>query len=92
MRMYIGGEWVDRDAKIDVVNPYDNEVIDTVPRGSIEDVDAAVASAERGAAAMAKLSGYQRSEILRRAADLMVERAEDFARTIPLEECKVLAE
>ncbi len=92
MRMYLGGEWVDRDAKIDVVNPYDNEVIDTVPRGSVQDVEAAVASAERGAAAMAKLAGYQRFEILRRASDLMAERAEDFARTITLEEGKVIAE
>ena len=48
MKMYIGGEWVDRDDKIPVINPYDNSVIDTVPRGSVEDVDAAVASAERG--------------------------------------------
>jgi acyl-CoA reductase-like NAD-dependent aldehyde dehydrogenase len=92
MRMYIGGEWVDRDAKIDVVNPYDNSVIDTVPRGSVQDVEAAVASAERGAVAMAKLSGYQRFEILRRASDLIAERAEDFARTITLEEGKVIAE
>jgi acyl-CoA reductase-like NAD-dependent aldehyde dehydrogenase len=41
---------------------------------------------------MAKLAGYQRFEILRRASDLMAERAEDFARTITLEEGKVIAE
>ena len=92
MRMYLGGEWVDRDRKIDVMNPYDDTVIDTVPGAGIEDVDAAIASAERGAVVMAGLSAYERSQVLRRAADLMTGRAEDLARTITLEEGKVLAE
>ena len=31
LKMYIGGDWVDRDEKISVFNPYDNSLIDTVP-------------------------------------------------------------
>ena len=92
MRMYIGGEWVDRDDKIPVVNPYDESVIDTVPRGTAADVEAAVASAVRGAEAMAKLSGYERFEILCKAADILEERTEEFGRTITLEEGKVISE
>ena len=92
MRMYIGGEWVDRDAKIPVVNPYDNSVIDEVPKADVEDVDTAVASAVRGSAAMSRLSAYQRFQILRKAADLLEERTEEFARTITMEEGKVIAE
>ena len=92
MRMYIGGEWVDRDAKIPVVNPYDNSVIDEVPKADVEDVDTAVSSAVRGSAAMARLSAYQRFQILRKAADLLEERTEEFARTITVEEGKVIAE
>ena len=92
MRMYIAGEWVDRDEKIDVINPYSNSVIDTVPRAGLEDVDAALASAERGAKVMAKLSGYQRFEMLRKAADLLEERTEEFGRIITMEEGKVIAE
>ena len=53
MKMYVGGKWIDKDDKIDVLNPYDGSVIDTVPRGDTSDVEAAIASAERGAAAMA---------------------------------------
>lgn len=90
--MYIGGEWVDRDNKIPVVNPYDGVAFDSVPRASIEDVDYAVASAVRGAAAMAALTAYRRYEILHRAADLLVERTEEFARTITMEEGKVIGE
>ena len=92
MRMYIGGEWVDRDQKMQVLNPYDNTVIDTVPKASLEDVETVLATAVRGTEAMAKVPAYQRFLMLRKAADLMEERAEDLARTITLEEGKIIAE
>ena len=92
MRMYINGEWVDRDAKIPVVNPYNGTVIDTVPRAGLEDVDAAIASAARGAAAMAKVPAYDRYQMLHKAADLMEDRAEDLARNITIEEGKIIGE
>ena len=92
MKMYIGGEWVDKDQTIPVMNPYDNSVVDTVPRGDLKDVETAVASAARGAKEMAKLSGYQRFEILHKAARLMEERLEDLGRTITMEEGKIISE
>ena len=92
MKMYIAGEWIDKAETIPVMNPYDNSVVDTVPRGDLKDVEAAIASAERGAKEMAKLSGYQRFEILRKAARLMEERLEDLGRTITLEEGKIISE
>ena len=92
MKMYIGGEWIDRDDKIPVLNPFDQSVIDTVPRGTAADVDLAITSAVRGAQVMAKMPAHQRYAILRRTADLMAERAEDLGRTITLEEGKVIAE
>ena len=92
MKMYIAGEWIDKAETIPVMNPYDNSVVDTVPRGDIKDVEAALASAERGAKEMAKLSGYQRFEILHKAARLMEERLEDLGRTITLEEGKIISE
>ena len=92
MKMYLAGEWVDRDEKIDVVNPFNGQVFDTVPRGSVEDVQTAIASAERGAKVMASLSGYQRYEILTRAVALMRERVDDLGRTITMEEGKIIGE
>ena len=41
---------------------------------------------------MAATTGYERFTILRRAADLMAEKAEDLARTLSAEEGKILAE
>ena len=92
MRMYIDGAWVDGDEKIPVINPFDSSVIDTIPRASIQDVDTAITSAARGAAVMAKVPGYQRFEMLRKAADLLAERIEEFGQTITMEEGKVIAE
>ncbi len=92
MKMYVGGKWIDKDDKIDVINPFDGSVVDTVPRGDASDVDAAIASAERGAAAMAALTGYERYTILHRASELMEERLDDLGRTITLEEGKVITE
>jgi acyl-CoA reductase-like NAD-dependent aldehyde dehydrogenase len=92
MKMFVGGEWVDRDDRIDVINPFDGSVIDTVPNGTPADVDAAITSAERGAKAMAALSAYERYKILHRASEIMTERVADLGRTITLEEGKVIAE
>lgn len=92
MRMFIGGEWVERDERADVLNPFDGSVLDTVPLADADDVQRALETAERGAVAMAALTGYERYEMLHRAAHLMEERVEDLARTISSEEGKVLAE
>ena len=92
MKMLLGGKWVDRAQKIEVRNPFDGSVVDTVPRADLSDVEEALATAERGAAVMRAMTGYQRYEILRKVADLMRERVDDLARTITLEEGKILAE
>ena len=75
-----------------MLNPFDGSVVDTVPHSSLADVEEALAAAERGARVMRDLTGYQRYEILMKVADLMRERADDLARTITLEEGKILAE
>ncbi|MCH7843832.1 MAG: aldehyde dehydrogenase family protein [Chloroflexi bacterium] len=92
MKMYINGEWVDRAETIPVLNPFDNSVIDTVPRGTAPDMDLAISSAVRGAKAMAKLTSYERYAILNRTAELMSQRAEELGQMITLEEGKVLSE
>lgn len=92
MKMFIGGRWVDKSEKIEVVHPFDGSVIDTVPRGDAADVDLALETAQRGAAIMAKMTGYRRYEILRKTAELMAERVQDLARTITLEEGKPIGE
>lgn len=92
MKMYVGGEWVEKRQTIPVINPYDGSTVDTVPRADADDVERALATAVRGAQAMRQLTGYQRAQILRKAAEMLSARGEEFARTITLEEGKVLVE
>ena len=92
MKMYVGGQWVDKPKKMEVNNPYDGSIIDTVPVADLADVDRALASAVRGAKVMAKLPGYERWKILKKAAEIMEARREELGRLISLEEGKILAE
>jgi len=92
MKMCVGGRWVDTSKKMEVRHPYDNSLVDTVPQAGLTEVDAALAAAVRGAKSMAKLTAWDRYQILRKAAERLESRAEEFARTITLEEGKVIAE
>ncbi|MBI4337777.1 MAG: aldehyde dehydrogenase family protein [Chloroflexi bacterium] len=92
MKMFIGGKWVDKPQRIPVVYAYNGEVVDTVPKADAQDVETALAAAVRGAKAMAAMPAYQRYAVLKKAADLLEARAEEFARTITMEEGKVIAE
>jgi acyl-CoA reductase-like NAD-dependent aldehyde dehydrogenase len=92
MKMYVAGQWIDKDNKIEVRNSYDGSVIDTVPRAERGDVERALQSAERGARAMARLTSYERWRILHKAADLLAARGEELGTLISKEEGKVIAE
>ena len=92
MKMFIGGEWADKDDKLDVLNPFDGRVVDTVPKATPEDVARAVATAEQGAAIMRDMPAYERYQILHKASRIMEERLDDLGRTITLEEGKILPE
>ena len=92
MKMYVAGRWVDRASVTEVVNPFDGSVIDTVPRADASDVEGALAAASRGARVMGGLTAYDRYALLMKAAGIISERAEEFARIITMEEGKVIAE
>ena len=92
MEMLIAGDWARGSGPIPVLNPYDGSVVDTVPRASSEDIDRAISFAVEGAKKVKAMSGYERSQLLMRAAALMEERLEDLARTITLEEGKIIGE
>ena len=92
MKMFLADQWVERPEKIEVRNPYDNSVVDTVPRASLADVDSALETARQGADIMRRMDAYERYELLARATRLVQERSEDLARTITLEEGKIIGE
>ena len=92
MKMCVGGKLVETIEKIEVLHPYENSVVDTVPHARAEHVEAALAAAVRGAKITAKLTAWDRYQILKKAAEKLEVRTEEFARTITLEEGKAIAE
>ena len=92
MKMYVGGSWVEGSRQMDVVNPFTGEAFDTVPLATVEDIDLAVRSAERGAKAMRAMTPYDRYELLMRVVQIMKDRKDDFGRTITREEGKIIGE
>ena len=92
MKIFLAGDWVDKPKKIEVRNPFDNSVIDAVPKADAGDLEKALAFAQRGAKVMAKLSSYERWKILRKAADLMAARNAELGQIISKEEGKIIAE
>lgn len=92
MKMYINRAWVNSSKTSEVRSPYSGDAVDTVPDATSEQVEQCLAAAERGAAQMAKLTAYDRYQILMKAADIIAGRVEDFARTVSLEEGKPLSE
>src|SRR5262245_47916916 len=92
MKMFVAGRWLDKSAKIEVRNPFDQSVVDTVPKADSGDVEAALSSAVEGARIMRAMPAYERYRILLKASQLMRERQADLARTLTLEEGKVLRE
>ena len=92
MQMFVAGKWQNRAEQVKVTNPFDGTVIDTVPRGSTADVDAALTTLVEGARVMRAMPAAERCRVLQAAAKLLRHRAEEFARTITLEEGKILAE
>src|ERR1700749_2741972 len=93
--MLIGGEWREAAAheeRIDVVNPATEEVVDSVPAGSPEDVELAVAAAQRAFAEWSKTDVEKRAPIPARAAALTRANAKELAPTLTPEKGKPIAE
>ena len=80
--MRIGGEIVFTDDVIEVKYPYTDEVIGTVPAGTVEHARRAF---EIAANYQSKLSRYERSQILQRAGELIGEKRDFLAKWLTLE-------
>ncbi|WP_448695077.1 NAD-dependent succinate-semialdehyde dehydrogenase [Pseudomonas moraviensis] len=92
--LFIGGQWLtahDR-ATAAVVNPATGEEIGQVPLATAEDLDHALEVARLSFDQWRQTVPDQRAKILKRAADLILERAPQIAAQMTLEEGKPLRE
>ena len=86
-RHFIGGEWAEpsTDERIDVVNPFTEEVMGSIPAGTAEDVDRAVAAAREAFEGWSQTSPYERAGYLAGIAAGLAARAEELAALISSE-------
>ena len=90
--LYIDGAWraASDGAEIEILDPANEEVIVSVASASVEDGLMAVDAAARALPAWADTAPRRRAEILRKAFELMTERAENLAKLICQENGKAL--
>ena len=85
MKMLIDGEFIDKNEHYDVINPYDGELIDTIPIADKGDVNNAIDSARKAQKSLNSLSSKQVSENLFSACEELSSCADEIARLIVLE-------
>jgi succinate-semialdehyde dehydrogenase / glutarate-semialdehyde dehydrogenase len=91
---YVDGKWVDADSgeTFPVLNPATGEAVAEIPRMGAAETRRAVEAAERAFPAWRAKTAKERARILRRFADLMLERVDDLAVLMTTEQGKPLAE
>jgi len=95
-KMFIGGDWVDAadGATFESFNPFTAKPWALIPRAAAADIDRAVEAAHKAftSGEWPKLNPSQRGALLRRFADLLVERADHLAAVEVRDNGKLIAE
>lgn len=91
-KLLIGGELVEGDYALDVINPATGKSFATVARASIAQADQAVAAARQAAPGWAATSLAERRKAVIALADAIAARADELARVLTSEQGKPLAE
>lgn len=92
--LHIGGQWraAQGGKTLDIINPATEEVIGKLAHASTSDLDETLAWAAKGLAVWRKISPYERSKVLRKAADLLRERTDKIATLMTMEQGKPVVE
>ena len=91
-KLLIGGQLVDGDASMDVINPATEEVLAACPRGSERQLNAAVAAAKGAFKSWRKVPMAERRALIIKLADAIDARVDEFARLLTQEQGKPLSE
>jgi succinate-semialdehyde dehydrogenase/glutarate-semialdehyde dehydrogenase len=93
-QLYIDGAWCAAASgrTHPVVNPATGDVIGKFAWAERADLDRALAAADKGFQTWKKVSAYERSKIMRKAADLLRERLQSIAETMTQEQGKTVSE
>lgn len=81
----VDGRWVEEGEVVEVRAPYDGAVIGRVFQGGRQHADAAIAAAVKAFGTTRRLPAFERQRVLKRVAQGISERKEEFARTLAQE-------
>jgi succinate-semialdehyde dehydrogenase/glutarate-semialdehyde dehydrogenase len=92
--LFIGGKWANGAGRKSepVINPANEKPLADLPHASKGDLDEAVEAAKKGFEVWRKTTAWDRGRVMRKAADLMRERADAIAKILTQEQGKTLAE
>ena len=90
--MLIGGKYISSDDLAEVKNPYDGEVIDTVPIAHRQIADLAIQEANNAKESLVEMSAFKISNKLFNVVKKLEEKREEFARLLTLEVGKPINE
>jgi len=85
MEMLINGNLIDKDNKIDIINPANNQIVDTVPAGSLDDMKNALKAANQAKNVINEMSSRKVSRILYDIYEDVLKNADELAKLITLE-------
>ena len=88
----IGGKPRESGRTLDVVNPFNDQVATKVCLATPEDMEEALAVAQRSAPEAAAMPSYRKADILQKVSDIIRERRDELARIITLENGKPIQE
>ncbi|MDO6452589.1 NAD-dependent succinate-semialdehyde dehydrogenase [Neptunomonas phycophila] len=93
-RCLVNGQWVEAENKstIDVINPATGDVITSIPHLSASEIPAVISASQVAQREWAAMAAKERSKILRRWFELLLENADDLALLMTTEQGKPLAE
>jgi acyl-CoA reductase-like NAD-dependent aldehyde dehydrogenase len=82
---FLDGKWIEEGEVMEVRAPYDQGVIAQVFQGTRQHAEAAVRAAVKAFGTTRRLPAFERQRVLRRVAQAISERKQEFARTISQE-------
>src|ERR1700694_5337912 len=82
---FVDGKWIEEGDPVEIRAPYDGSVIASVFQGRREHAEAAIGAAVKAFGTTRRLPAFERQRVLRRVAENIAERKQEFARTMAQE-------
>ncbi|MGD0989078.1 MAG: aldehyde dehydrogenase family protein [Candidatus Sulfotelmatobacter sp.] len=79
---FLDGRWLEEGDVLDVRSPFDGTVVGRITQARREHAEAAIAAAVKAFGTTRRLPAFERQRVLRRTAQQIAERRDEFARTI----------